>query len=511
MKSKNRKVLALILLSVWLVTALACNFPYFKSEYDSRAHQQTLVATLFPDQTTPQVPTGSPENSPSQPQVLSTSGPVGAQFDYAAQSGDTLPALALRFGVAASEIRSNRSIPAEGLIPIGQHLSIPNKLLDPNTSTAAQLLLPDSEIVYSPAAADFDVDAYIAQAEGFLAGYSEDVDQQHLSGAQIVKRVALEMSIDPRLLLAVLDYRSHWVHGQPADPNRTDQPIGFGVPEYRGLYKELVLTGRQLTIGYYGWRTGSVTELKFVDGSSLRLDPRLNAGSVSLSYLFSVLYNRQDWQKLLYQPDGFLTTYQNGFGDAWARAAAIGPLIPDNLQQPILELPFTSGEAWSFTGGPHMAWGVGSTRGGIDFAPIKNAKGCVPSQAWVTAAAPGLVTRSGDGIVLTDLDMDGKEQTGWSLMYLHIAGDGRVTAGTYLQTNQPVGHPSCEGGVATGTHVHLARKYNGEWISAGAPVPFVLSGWQALLGSKAYLGSLVKGDQIVTAKIDGSHGSTIYR
>jgi hypothetical protein len=49
--------------------------------------------------------------------------------------------------------------------------------------------------------------------------------------------------------------------------------------------------------------------------------------------------------------------------------------------------------------------------------------------------------------------------------------------GTFLNPGDRIGHPSCEGGFASGTHVHLARKYNGEWISADGAIPFVLEGW----------------------------------
>ena len=40
-----------------------------------------------------------------------------------------------------------------------------------------------------------------------------------------------------------------------------------------------------------------------------------------------------------------------------------------------------------------------------------------------------------------------------------------------VQAGDPLGHPSCEGGNVTGTHVHLARKFNGEWIGAGGRMP----------------------------------------
>ena len=94
-----------------------------------------------------------------------------------------------------------------------------------------------------------------------------------------------------------------------------------------------------------------------------------------------------------------------------------------------------------------------------------------------------------------DLDGDGYEQTGWVLFYLHLATDGRVTEGTYLKQGDPVGHPSCEGGFAESTHLHFARKYNGEWIAADGPLPLVLSGWQFFSDGKEYDGTAVRGGE----------------
>jgi hypothetical protein len=74
-----------------------------------------------------------------------------------------------------------------------------------------------------------------------------------------------------------------------------------------------------------------------------------------------------------------------------------------------------------------------------------------------------------------------------------------------------IGHPSCEGGASTGTHVHIARKYNGEWVLAGGPLPMVLSGWQARAGSKPYEGSLVKDGEVIKACTCGSYETRIAR
>jgi len=113
--------------------------------------------------------------------------------------------------------------------------------------------------------------------------------------------------------------------------------------------------------------------------------------------------------------------------------------------------------------------------------------------------ADGLVLRSDiDGTVL-DLDQDGDERTGWVLFYLHLATSRRIPLGSAVKAGEPVGYPSCEGGRVTGTHVHIARKYNGEWILADGPLAFNLEGWVAHNGSQAYKGTLTRAAVTITA------------
>jgi murein DD-endopeptidase MepM/ murein hydrolase activator NlpD len=168
-----------------------------------------------------------------------------------------------------------------------------------------------------------------------------------------------------------------------------------------------------------------------------------------------------------------------------------------------MSLPFTGKQPWTFTGGPHTAWGAGAPLAAVDFAP-PGVKGCDASTQMATALASGVVSRSEPGIVVLDLDgpdgpADGDERTGWVIFYLHVRTDGRVAAGTRLKNGDPLGYPSCEGGEATGTHIHIARKYNGEWIPADGPLAFNLSGWLVHNGPKPYLGTLTRFTHTVTA------------
>jgi len=111
------------------------------------------------------------------------------------------------------------------------------------------------------------------------------------------------------------------------------------------------------------------------------------------------------------------------------------------------------------------------------------------------AVADGVIARSEYGVVILDLDGDGDERTGWDILYLHVATRDRITIGSHVQTGDPIGHPSCEGGTSTGTHIHIARKYNGEWVPADGPLAFNLEGWLAGRGNQAYAGTLTKHGQ----------------
>jgi len=456
----------------------------------------------------PQLPTEQASPTLITPNTIPTSKSTQMPVIYYTQAGDTLHAIAVRFNVKPDEITSPVAIPSEGLFSPGQLLLIPNKLGETGDSGK---LLPDSEIVFSPAAIDFDVKTFVKNAGGYLATYQEWLTTGWKSGAEVIQQVAIENSVNPRLLLALIEYQGHWVYGQPTNLAETDYPLGYKDYSNHGLYRQLSWAVSQLSVGYYGWRAGLVTELDFPQGK-VRIAPDLNAGTVALQYLFSRLYlTRREWGGALYAPDSIPTLYERMFGNPWLRAQTVEPLYPPNLTQPTLELPFPQGQTWSMTGGPHSAWGPDGALAAIDFAPSSTEHGCVTSDKWVTASAAGLVVRSENGVVILDLDGDGHEQTGWVLLYLHIATDGRVPAGAWVAKDDKIGHPSCEGGVATGTHVHIARKFNGEWILADGPVPFVLSGWQVHAGEQPYKGTLTKDDQVVIADIYGTYQTRITR
>jgi len=114
-----------------------------------------------------------------------------------------------------------------------------------------------------------------------------------------------------------------------------------------------------------------------------------------------------------------------------------------------------------------------------------------------------VIARTDEGTVILDLDGDGDESTGWTILYLHMAAQDRIAEGVAVSTGDRIGRPSCEGGFSNGTHMHIARRYNGEWIPAycencppGQPrPPFVLDGWTVVgLVGQEYQGYMMKGN-----------------
>jgi hypothetical protein len=261
---------------------------------------------------------------------------------------------------------------------------------------------------------------------------------------------------------------------------------------------QLAWAADKLNEGYYNWRGRGMNLQLWSDGTATRYAPTLNAATAGLQYFYSLNSTKQQWETLVSEAAGsFAETYRQLFGDP--AQYAIEPLIRADVTPPTLTLPWSEGELWFYTGGPHGGWNDGSAWAAIDAVPDEGYLGCQAASSWATAAAPGLVIYSQDGEVLIDLDQDGHEETGWVLFYLHLASQGRVPVGTALKQGDPVGHPSCEGGFSESTHLHFARRYNGEWIAADGPLPLILSGWQFYSSGSPYDGTASRSGQERTA------------
>lgn len=423
-----------------------------------------------------------------------TAFPPGTVFEVIAQQGDTLPALAAHFHTTVEEIvAANPDLPdVVTTLPSGYPLQVPAYYV-PLTSTPFHIL-PDSEAVNGPGAVGFDLQAEVENSPGFLKGLTDFAQRRQRPAWDVIALVARTYSVHPRVLLALLEYQTQALSKPEPEGNDAVYPLGYEHPRHRGLYRQLIWAAERFNDGFYAWRSGAV-ELELADGRISRPDPWQNAGTVGIQSVFAGFYGKEDFEHAV-GPDGLAQTWSSLWGDPFSQAMET---IPPSLQQPVIGLPFPQRRIWDFTGGPHPSWGDSLPLGALDFAPPAAITGCATSGEYFTAPAPGIVTTSEYAMVILDLDGDGDERTGWVLFFYHVATEDRVPVGTVVEAGDVLGHPSCEGGRATGTHVHVARRFNGEWLPAGGPIPFEMGGWTASFGDAPYDGTMTKGSKVVSA------------
>lgn len=467
------------------------------------------ASRLLGTPTSPAAPIVS-EESPDNPRPLADPDPPStlqprptrrppAQItrSYTVQYGDTLGGIAAYLGLSMEELMAANDLTDADQIQIGQELQLP--MSTPNIAPG-EILFPDSELVYGPAFVDFDVQAATAEYNGYFHEYTEVMpDGEILTAPEIVERVALQYSVGPRVLLALLEAQSGWL--TDSDPSAKAQmyPLGFVRDGWEGLAMQMTWAADALNAGFYGWLYDTLWTFRLEDGSYVQFATSLNAGTAGVQRALASSPDYATFKRRLYI---VTRTYERLWGDPFAYS--IEPLLPPEDETPELALPWPKGETWYFTGGPHGGWGNGSAWAAVDFATDEQNLGCYVSQRWVTAATDGLIVHSERGMVLQDLDNDGFVGTGWVLLYMHMAEDGRIAAGTAAQAGDRIAHPSCEGGYSNASHLHFARRYNGVWIAAAADTahPLVMDGWVVENGTRAYDGQLRKQAIVKTAEED---------
>lgn len=462
------------------------------------------IAVDEPLPTLPPPPEGTlVQPTPNPPRAM----PIrAASQDYVVQAGDSLSAIADTIGASVQTLLELNEIANPDSLFVGQVLRLP---APPSTEGSDFKIVPDSRLVRAPGSREFNVEAFVRGVPGYLRNATDTVNNAFFTGAQVVERVALEFSVDPRLLLALLEYRSRLLTN--ANPSQEERDYAMKAPpsatgfDRKGLYYQLAWAADQLNYGYYRWNYDGLSTHEFSDGTRILFARDLNAGTVGVQYMLGVGAEYAQWQRDVSE-GGFYATYVTLFGDPFN--GAIEPLVPNDLQQPELAFPFPAGQVWYFTGGPHGGYGSGSAWSAVDFAPPDDIttvnSACYISENYATAVAPGIIARTTEGTVILDLDGDGDESTGWTILYLHMSSLGRVEAGTRVETGDPIGRPSCEGGFSTGTHMHIARRYNGEWMPVSCEgcaegitrPPLVMGGWTFYgLEGQEYQGGLVRGGE----------------
>lgn len=490
--------LALLVAALWMGLLMGCSAPV--------AHEPIPAATVLAD---PErfighseglpAPGGAdkhaaPMNYPTPlPPTPTRQRPEMLTRTYTVRAGDTLSGIAAAVGVSVDVLMRINGLSDANMLQVGQVLKLS---LEAQHQSPATLLLPDSELVYGPAFANFDVAQATAGFPGPFASTVESFEYISRTGPELVTLTALRYSVGPRVLLTLMEMESGWLTNPTPSTPALLYPLGYQRDGFDGLARQLAWAANQLNAGFYGWLEERLWTYALADGTHVEIALNLNAGTVAVQRFLAL--NSPTYTAFLQRLETFNTTYRRLWGEPFAYA--VEPLLPPDLHAPLLTLPWSKDEIWYFTGGPHGGWDTGSSRAALDFVTGERFLGCAVSKQWVTAAAPGKVIFSEQGMVLQNLAGEDFVGSGWVLLYMHIATEGRVPVGKQLEVGDPVGRPSCEGGFSNASHLHFARRYNGVWIAAEHPRwPLVLSGWMAANGKADYEGTLTRGGTVKVA------------
>ncbi|MGH2621321.1 MAG: M23 family metallopeptidase, partial [Anaerolineales bacterium] len=322
-------------------------------------------------------------------------------------------------------------------------------------------LLSDGQFVWGPNVGPFNIGAYLRTRKSPLAPYAADLELW-----------ASYSSVNPKVLLTVLETRDGWVTNLPA-----------GTPPL-AVSQRIEATAMQLAATFYehlhtwGARRPVVPNppaggpaIWYADGSVAVLDASTSSGTAAVAAVLAAdAY-----------PEGFSiqglaapATFPSVFGalfpgtDLLSEANQINPLTapPANL----LQMPFPLGATWTASG-PH-SWNGGNYPppfSSLDF--FTGGGTCsAPPNLYVVAAASGSVYRPFGYSCWLEIDHGG----GWVTSYYHLRN---LYSGAPLGRAAKVGTIACElcaGGFSTGPHVHFSLKFNGAYASLEG---VKLSGW----------------------------------
>lgn len=533
LKTRRQSVVALALLLLCVSAGTGCNMAaqtqssVESTEALAQATQQVIVQSADSDineqtgrpgadietaETASRVDVLAPATTQAEITPVSRDSPAATEALVATHRvvpGDTLTRIAGSYGVSVASLLGANNLANPDLLEVGQIITLPEP---PVANTSSFLILPDSRLVRSVRAKDFDIERYLDSAGGALGVMTVTVTKRNPDGSigsgefaasDVIERVSLEYSVDARVLLAFLEHFAGLVtQAEVAEESRLFPILPLdatGIIDRAGLYAQLSWLADRLNHGYYGWKYRGEVIVEMPDGSRLFYAQNLNAGTVAIQRALSEMPQVADFAAESSEA-GIYHTYQELFGDPFAEAYET---VPADLGQPELSLPFPRGETWRFTGGFHGGWGNGSAWAAVDFAPPPNEQElgyCATSLYPATAIARGVIARLDEGVVVLDLDEDSNEGSGWTILYLHADYHDGLMEGQTVEAGNIIGYPSCLGGYTTATHLHIARRYNGEWLpadcnrcAAGVSVPpFVMSDWKVVgLSTQLYQGFMI--------------------
>jgi len=367
-------------------------------------------------------------------------------------------------------------IPTEATATAESATPVKPSLLQAAAAPSGSPILSDGQFVYGPNVGSFNVVDYMNSHTPQLAQYAETLYGR-----------GEYYSINPKVYLTLMEMAGGLVSNTAATPEQVENPFGLSESVftaqldalsntlfdtyYLHLYNYSILPPEQRAL----------PALTLKDGSTLAVPGVYGAGSYAVMAILAKFFDANGIMSALdnNNSSGFVQTYQRLFpGDnplsEGNQVGIPGEVNAQAAPPDLLQLPYARGDAWVF-GGLHSTNGSSSDPlSSIDFSPDWGLHwGANTSNYWVVAPANGTPQKISSCLVRIT------HSGGWQTSFYHI---GNIqTFGTSISQNDRIGNISgnqsqalCDGGSATGPHLHFSLLYNGAYVSInGTP----LSGW----------------------------------
>ena len=372
-------------------------------------------------------------------------------------------------------------------------------------------LISNYQFLLADEVVGFDVQEFLENHPGRLKSYTEIVDGNLLTAADIIQYNAFLDGINPQLLLLFIEADQRLI-SDPLTLSPSELSSDINVPS-APFYSYIRSIAIKIANYYYNFRNGEINSvIEFQDGYSASLTIT-NAATYSLQWSMSQYLPFDRWTEWVNTEDTpFEEYFSNWFGEL-EQVDPVGPLAPLTLPSGY-QLPFPVGETWYFTGGPHNNSGgtPGCTSGpscprpwsAVDIAQLEIIgcpNGSAPTNRWIVAAKGGNVITSSLALIIID------HGDGYRTYYVHVSSQDRRPIGGVNQGDY-LGHPSCEfppGGDSTGVHGHFSIYVNGQGFVeniAGSS----LSGW-LIQETTHYNGTMTRNGTTRTASTGRINGT----
>jgi len=379
--------------------------------------------------------------------------------------------------------------------PTGESTLVADSLPQPTIASIewGQSLVSDGQFVWGSNVGDFDIAHFLTERASTLMPY-----------ANLVEVNAAYTGINPRVLLTVLEVR----YGLVSNLSET-----LDVESLAALIEE---TSMALHLAFYehlyqwGTRADSTSNqvqpsITLADGVSLQVASGTSSGSYAIT---SVLVNELPST----QAEPLLSAEtRGGFGVVFASFFPdVDPLDISNDINPaelppedLFQLPFPLDASWRFSGVHSWAGGdYGPDRSSMDFSTPWDTFPDFPYKNTVAAAGGSALIRtpySGRLPCWVEIDHGG----GWMTSYYHLRNIGSTSGpiGTFSRNQLigAIGTETCNGGSATGAHVHFTLWYNGALFDLEE---VKLSGWTVhvdwdAIGNETYNSGYIERDGVM--------------